>query len=177
MTPTISVFGGNDARETEVAYHHARAVGGVLAGLGYAVANGGYGGTMEASARGAKEAGGRTVAVTCRIWPAPPNRFMDEVVETADLYERVRRLMEAGRDGFVVLPGGTGTLVELATAWELLAKRQTPPRPMVCMTGFWRPVIELMVRQKPRLADLVSMAESPGELGKYFPRQSRLSGG
>jgi len=170
-TPTIGIFGGHDVRETDVAYHHARAVGGVLAGLGYAVANGGYGGTMEASARGAKEAGGRTVGVTCRVWASPPNRFMDEIIQTADLFECAQRLLEVGRGGFVVLPGGTGTLVELAMAWELLATRQVPPRPLVCMTSFWRPVLELMIRQKPRLSDLVSMAESPGELGKYFPRR------
>jgi len=150
-------------------YQHARAVGGTLARLGYAVANGGYGGTMEASARGAKEAGGRTFGVTCRFWTSPPNRFIDEVIETPDLFEYARRLLEVGQSGFVVLPGGTGTLVELALAWELIAKRMAPPRPLVCMTGFWRPVIELMVRQKPRLADWVTMAESPGELGKFFP--------
>ena len=172
--PIVSIFGGGDARETDLAYSHARAVGSVLAGLGYAVANGGYGGTMEASARGAKDAGGRTIGVTCRVWSSPPNRFMDEIIETADLFERVRRLLELGRDGYVVLPGGTGTLVELSLAWELMAKRMTPPRPIVCMTGFWRPVIELMIRQKPRLADLVTMAESPGELGKYFPVQAGL---
>jgi len=50
----VSVFGANDAREGDEAYETARAVGRKLAESGYAVANGGYGGTMEASARGGR---------------------------------------------------------------------------------------------------------------------------
>jgi len=170
--PIVCVFGSNDAQQGDLDYEFARGVGKALGGLGYVVANGGYAGTMEASARGAKEAGGPTIAVTCKVWNSPANQYMDEVVQTCDLFDRVRRLIDMADGGFVVLPGGTGTLVEFSLAWELMAKRMITPRPLVCMSAFWRPVVELMVRQKPRIAEYVTMAMSPGELGKYFPTTS-----
>jgi uncharacterized protein (TIGR00725 family) len=166
----VTVFGANDPVPGDEAYELARRAGGELARLGYAVANGGYGGTMEASARGAKEAGGHTIGVPCRPWGAKANEFIDEPIVVEHFYQRVSTLVELGTGGYVVLPGGTGTLVELAVAWELMAKAASPARPLVCLGGFWQPVIDLVCTQRPAHAKLVAFIDSPESLGEHFKR-------
>jgi uncharacterized protein (TIGR00725 family) len=60
----VSVFGGARPREGDAEYTVARALGSALAKKGLAVCTGGYGGTMEAVSRGAKDVGGKTYGVT-----------------------------------------------------------------------------------------------------------------
>ena len=145
--PIVCVFGSNDAQQGDLDYEFARGVGKALGGLGYVVANGGYAGTMEASARGAKEAGGPTIAVTCKVWNSPANQYMDEVVQTCDLFDRVRRLIDMADGGFVVLPGGTGTLVELnsgevGVVVEQTFERRLKPKVMVVLGKNKKPLKE-----------------------------------
>lgn len=170
LKPVVSVFGANDPRAGEEAYEYARAVGRVLAGLGYTVATGGYSGTMEAAARGAKEAGGCTIGVTCRVWSSAANSHIDTVMETDDLYQRMRTLVELGQGGYVVMSGATGTLVELALAWELMCKGFLTPRPLVCMGNFWRPLVEMISRQNVKAMEYIVTVQSPDELSRYFPQ-------
>jgi hypothetical protein len=165
----VTVFGTGDCRDVEGACEQAEAVGRVLARLGYAVANGGYGGTMEASARGAKAAGGRTIGVVCDVWDGRPNRWIDEVVTTSDLMHRLRTLVDLGTAGYVVLPGATGTLVELAVVWETMSKRLAPRRALVCVGGFWRPLVELMSSARPACADYVTVIDRAEELERFLP--------
>jgi len=165
----VAVFGSYDAEGEGEAYAVARAAGRRLAELGYAVANGGYGGTMEASARGAVEAGGHTVGVTCSVWRSRANRFIRQGVETAGLTERIERLVELGDAGCLVLPGGTGTLLELAWVWERTCKGLVPPRPIVCLGGFWRPVIDTVAAARPKAAGAISVISGPEELAEHFP--------
>ena len=168
--PVVAVFGASDPRPGDEAYEFARGVGRKLAELGRVVVNGGYGGTMEASARGAKEAGGATIGVTCDIWRSRANEFIDEVIVTSCLPERIGKLIELGTGGYVVLPGATGTLAEFAWVWELACKGLLggPVRPIVCMTGFWRPLVEMMIAQRPAGADHVDFADTPAELVSKF---------
>ncbi|MGC9455574.1 MAG: LOG family protein [Phycisphaerae bacterium] len=165
----VSVFGSNAPTAGDESYAAAREVGRRLAELGYAIANGGYGGVMEASSRGASEAGGDTIGVVCSIWSSTANRHTGRTVVTSGLLERLNKLIELGTGGYVVLPGGTGTLVELATVWELMAKGLMPRRPTVCVGGFWRPVIELMAGARPGCEELVTVAATPRELERHFP--------
>ena len=165
----VCVFGSGDPREEDAEYRTALAVGEALASLGYAIANGGYAGTMEASARGAVRAGGEVIGVTCSIWKSRPNRYLTHQVRTTSLSERVDKLIELGRCGYVCLPGATGTLVELAIVWEMMFKTLLPRRPLVCWGSFWRPVIDLMASAHPRCAGLISIAEDTDTLRKHFP--------
>lgn len=163
----VAVFGSNATGEVGLA--EAEAVGRKLAELGYAVANGGYGGTMEAGARGASQAGGHTIGVTCSLWRSRPNAYISEVIETSCLSERVGKLAEIASAGFVVLPGGTGTLLELAWVWESMAKKFARPRPVVCMGEFWRPLLETLAGVEGAHAELVSVATDPDDLARFFP--------
>src|SRR5689334_11099528 len=106
---TVTVFGSAFPCDGSSAYAAAYRLGSLLAEKGYAVCNGGYGGLMEASSRGAREAGGHTIGVTCAIWPRAANRYIVEEIRTQSFPERLLTLVERG-DAYVVLPGGTGTL-------------------------------------------------------------------
>ena len=164
----VCVFGSGDAVEGDEHYAVARAVGRALAELGCVVANGGYGGTMEASARGAVQAGASTIGVTCSIWSSQPNRYITRRIDTSSLDRRVATLIEIGRGGYVCLPGATGTLVELATVWEMMVKKLLPRRPLVCVGGFWRPLVDMMVSQRGPSGDFVAIADAPADLGRFF---------
>jgi uncharacterized protein (TIGR00725 family) len=152
---TVTIFGSSLPSEQTPAYEEARDLGRGLAKLGFAVCNGGYGGLMEASARGAREAGGHTIGVTCSIWPRDANRWIAQEVRTASFPERIMTLISMG-DAYVVLPGGTGTLAELALAWEMMNKSVLSTtvggrKPLLIIGSYWQPVIGCL-DQETRLA-------------------------
>ncbi|MBI1977476.1 MAG: LOG family protein [Candidatus Omnitrophica bacterium] len=120
----IVVFGSGTAKENSPVWKEAYQTGFLLAQAGFTIVNGGYDGTMLASAKGAKEAHGKTIGVTTDEYAdqgAQKNQFIDEEIRMPTWRERLFKLMDLG-DGFMVLDGGTGTLVELATVWEMAAK-------------------------------------------------------
>src|SRR5579864_3341687 len=137
----ITVFGSSRPREGDSHYVLARNLGAALATQGFTVCSGGYGGVMEAVSRGAKEAGGRTLAVTAEFFRARANRWVDEEVRVATWQDRLFELVRRG-SGYVACPGGTGTLVELAVVWEMINKRVMRDKPFVALGEFWQPIIE-----------------------------------
>ncbi|HVA00186.1 MAG TPA: LOG family protein [Terriglobia bacterium] len=174
---TVTIFGSSIPDEGTEIYRQAQQLGRLLAEAGWAVCNGGYGGLMEASARGAQEALGHTVGVTCNIWPAHANRWIAEEIRTSSFMERLTTLIERG-DGYIVLPGGTGTLAELALVWEMmnksaLARSMGGPRPLLVMAPYWQPVIGCLEqegqmgagskKQRAPAMDLVTLIRSVDE--------------
>jgi len=137
----ITVFGSSRPRPGDSHYALAQNLGAALAAQGFTVCSGGYGGVMEAVSRGAKEAGGRTLAVTAEFFRARANRWVDEKVCVATWQERLFELVRRG-SGYVVCPGGTGTLVELAVVWEMINKRVMRDKPFVALGEFWQPIID-----------------------------------
>jgi hypothetical protein len=161
---TVTIFGSSLPTEGGPAYENARRLGKLLAENGFAICNGGYGGLMEASARGAREAGGHTIGVTCVAWASPANRFIVEEVRASSFLDRLTTLIERG-DAFVVLPGGTGTLAELALVWEMMNKSALAQavggrRPLLVMAPYWQPVIECL-EQEVRLRTGTSKWRAP----------------
>src|SRR3970040_3068061 len=98
-------------------YETARRLGAALAGVGFRAPSGGYGAAMEGVSRGAREAGGKTIGVTAAVFRSQANAWVEEEIRVATWQERLLKLVELGA-GYVALPGGTGTLVELAVVWE-----------------------------------------------------------
>src|SRR5512145_1851238 len=105
----VSVFGGSQPREGDTAYAEAMELGRLLAERGHTVLTGGYIGTMEAVSRGANEAGGHVIGVTCEdieAWrPIRMNAWVQEEWCQSNLKERVFSLIE-NCDAAIVLPGG-----------------------------------------------------------------------
>jgi len=158
--PVITVFGSSSVGPGDPVYEAAGRLGEAIARAGWVLCNGGYGGTMEAAAAAARRAGGYVVGVTCRVFNSRPNPYLNEEVCAATLAERIDLLIQRA-DGFVALPGGTGTLAELGLACELVSKRFGRPRPIVLLGDYWMPLIEIADREKGRLRALVCVAATP----------------
>lgn len=146
--PVISVFGSSAPRPGSEAYRQARTLGGLLAEAGFAVATGGYGGTMQAASQGAKEAGGHVIGVGSaqieQFRPGGLNRWVTEEIRYETLARRVLHLVRHN-DGIVVLPGGIGTLSELSLAWSFLQVGEIPPRPLVLVGEIWRETMRALL--------------------------------
>jgi uncharacterized protein (TIGR00730 family) len=139
--PLVAIFGSSSGDDADL--ERARALGRDLAEAGYGIINGGYGGTMEASARGARESGGSAIGVTCAPFSsfrAGPNPYCDEVVEAPTLLKRIEELVTRPA-AYIILPGGNGTLAELAIAWEHQRRRLLPDRPIIVWEHPWRNVL------------------------------------
>ena len=113
-----------------------------MAEAGFGVCNGGYGGTMEASARGAREAGGHTIGITNAVFdPKPANAYIVEERKAPDFFERLRLLLTLG-DAYICLPGSVGALTEFSLAWTLMQTEALPRRPFICVGDGWRGVLD-----------------------------------
>ena len=90
----VSVFGTGRAKAGEPAYVLGEQVGRALAEAGFTIANGGYGGTMQAAAKGAASVGGRVIGVTCSAFKnSVANEFVTREIVTGSLEERLRTLI------------------------------------------------------------------------------------
>ena len=144
--PVIAVFGSSGGRPGDAAYETARECGRLLAAAGYAVATGGYGGTMEAASRGAAEAGGRVIGVTApAAFPGRPgaNPWVQVEIPAGTITERIH-LMLSGSAACIALDGSIGTLTELVMAWNLAfvaGLAAAPPRPVLAVGPTWAAVV------------------------------------
>jgi len=157
MATVISVFCGGRSGSGDTLYQLALELGAALAQANFTVATGGYQGAMEAVSRGAAEAGGHVIGVITSAFSSRANRWVAETVVVPRWEDRLLRLISLG-DGYVVCPGGTGTLVELATTWEMIHKRLMPAKPLVALGEFWRPVVERVEAADGNNRNLVSHA-------------------
>lgn len=101
-----------------------------------------------------------TIGVTCDAFGrSGPNPWIVKEIRTRNLYERLETLMGLG-DAFIVLPGSTGTLLELAACWELINKRFLPNTPIICLTDYWKPVIDIIVESGEAGGGCIYFADS-----------------
>ena len=146
----ITVFGGSSPKPGEPAYQEAYYLGQLIGSQGFSVLTGGYMGTMEAVSRGVSENGGWVIGVTCdqiEAWrPVSPNPWINEEQRFPTLQERMYSLIESC-DAALVLPGGIGTLAELAVMWSQLQTRSISPRPLILIGTGWSSVFEQLVMQ------------------------------
>ena len=167
----ITIFGSGSARPGDAVFSLAEDIGRLLAEAGFTIANGGYGGTMLAAAKGATAAGGKTIGVTCSAFARTPNEYINRKNEyigreivTASLEERLDTLIKLGQ-GYVVLAGGTGTLLELAKIWELKNKGfMQQGKPIIIAGEFWRPLLDLIATDDPGSSRYVEIAAGPNDV-------------
>jgi uncharacterized protein (TIGR00730 family) len=137
----ITVFGGAQPQPNSPAYEEARLLGELLAQRGHTVLTGGYIGTMEAVSRGASEAGGHVVGVTCEdieAWRGVrANQWVKEERRYKTLIERLQALVE-GCEAAIALPGGAGTLAEVSLMWNLMIVESLPRRPLILIGAGWQ---------------------------------------
>jgi putative transposase len=142
----ITLFGSSSAKPGEAEYAEAAAVGRMVAEQGWTLLNGGYSGTMYASAEAARQAGGATIGVTLSLYRSKPNAFLSEEIRTNSLLDRLE-VMLAKSSAFLVLLGGTGTLAEVGYVWEMMNKNLAPQRPLVFIGDYWQPLVDIICPQ------------------------------
>ena len=154
----VTIFGSSRPQPGSKEYELARTLGRDLAAGGFAICNGAYGGTME--------------GVTCDLFSRPANEWITEEIRTSRLVERIVKLAETG-SAYVVLPGGTGTLLELAFVLETVNKGFSVERPIVLLGSFWEPVLDPLKEEMKEeglgnLARFLVMKQSPQEAIAYL---------
>jgi uncharacterized protein (TIGR00730 family) len=166
---SVAVFGSSQPSPESVEYALASEVGSALAIAGYRVVTGGYGGVMEGASRGAQESGGATLGVLTELFSdRNPNRYLSEQLQSPDLYERTRGLIDAC-DAYVVLPGQTGTLAELAWVWALRRAGCLPLRPVIVLGESWRLLIEMLRHQGVMDSNAVEMTACIDQVSELIP--------
>ena len=162
-----TVFGGSHAIEGSPAYAEAMHLGGALAQLGHTVLTGGYIGTMEAVSRGASEAGGHVIGVTCEEienWrKVSANRWVKEEIRKKTLVERLQVLVEEC-DAAIALPGGPGTLTEISLMWNLMIVESLPRIPLILVGDGWQSVFAQVFEQQG-----IYMSEKQCNLLQFAP--------
>ena len=146
MKKTITIFGSSLPKSGDVEYETAYRLGGLLADCGFNICSGGYEGIMDAVSKGANEKGGEAIGITVNLWGSTPSKYLTKEIKCNSLFERITKLVNAG-DGYVVLQGGTGTLLELAAVWELINKKLIEQKPAVCHSQMWNEIVSIMDRQ------------------------------
>eukprot|EP00119_Amphimedon_queenslandica_P003651 XP_003390418.1 PREDICTED: uncharacterized protein LOC100636092 [Amphimedon queenslandica] len=143
----LCVFCGNQAGLSPVWIDAAKSLGRAIAGRGIDLVYGGGGqGMMGALADAALEAGGRVIGVIPRDLFAHESlhRGIDEVCEVETMAER-KSLMLARSDGFIVLPGGVGTMDELFEVWALARIGvHSKPTLLLNIEGYYDSLIDFM---------------------------------
>lgn len=148
--PCITVFGSARFDENHRYYQLARAMGAAVAKMGFTVMTGGGPGIMEAANRGAKDAGGRSVGCNIRLpFEQKHNPWLDRWVTMEHFFVRKTLLLKYSY-GFIIMPGGFGTMDEMFEALTLIQTHKIKNFPIVIMgTEFWpemRQFMEHMLR-------------------------------
>ncbi|MEM8860461.1 MAG: LOG family protein, partial [Chloroflexota bacterium] len=129
----ISVFGSSSPEPGSADYLLAESVGRLLGEAGFGVQTGGYMGVMEGASKGANETGAEVIGITCtaieKFRPKGPNPWIKTELRYETLRERLLHVI-THNDGMLVLPGGIGTLAELAMGWNGIQTGELPPRPL-----------------------------------------------
>jgi len=136
--PAVTVFGSARSRHGEPAYELARTVGRLLAEAGYAVITGGGPGAMEGANRGCQEGGGFSIGCNIELpheqWLNP---WVDLGVEFRYFFVRKTMFVKYA-EGFVIFPGGFGTLDELFESLTLIQTGKIKHFPVFLVgTAYW----------------------------------------
>lgn len=145
LGPCVTIFGSARFKDDHEFYHLASNVAHALADSGFTIMTGGGPGIMEAANKGARIAGGYSVACNIKLpKEQQPNPFLDKWVEFK--YFFVRKLMLAKYSyAFVVLPGGFGTLDELFEILTLVQTGKIKNFPIILMgKSYWEPFLEFL---------------------------------
>jgi uncharacterized protein (TIGR00730 family) len=169
--PAISVFGSARVNEDDPVYADAREVGRRIAEAGFAVVTGGGPGVMEAANRGAREGGGVSVGFNIELpHEQHENPYLDISVTFDHFYARKTMFVKAA-EGFVIFPGGFGTLDELFEALTLIQVGKVLHFPVVLFDhGYWAPLLDWIRGRllaegmiSPEDLDLLIVTDEPDE--------------
>ena len=167
----VSVFGSSRPKPETSGYKEAYLLGELLARANFSVMTGGYGGTMEAVSKGAREGGALVIGVTTAVFEregkrSGPNPYVSKVIRYETLSERLYHLISKC-DAAVALSGGIGTFSEVAFTWSLLQTGGIAEKPLVLVGEFWKNVLKVYYGNGEFVSkkdlELISLVETPEE--------------
>jgi len=167
--PAITVFGSARITEDTPEYASAREVGRLLAEAGFAVVTGGGPGVMEAANRGARDAGGLSVGFNIELPHEQfSNAYLDISLTFKHFYARKTMFVKAA-EGFVIFPGGFGTLDELFESLTLIQTGKVLHFPVILFgSEYWRPLLDWIKGRllvdgliSPEDLDLLELTDDP----------------
>jgi hypothetical protein len=179
--PAVSLFGSARVSADHECYGAARAVGRGLAERGYAVITGGGPGVMEAANRGAAEAGGLSVGCNIELpHEQEANGYSNLMIDFRYFFVRKTMFVKYAV-GFVVFPGGFGTLDEVFEALTLIQTGKVDGFPIVLYgAAHWEGLLHWM---RTRLVtegmihegdlDLITVSDSPDEICELVTQGQR----
>jgi len=175
--PCVSIFGSARTKSNHEYYHMAEDIGARLVKLGYGVITGGGPGIMEAGNKGAKREGGRSVGLNIDLpFEQSNNPYIDQDKLINFDYFFVRKVMFVRySQGFVVMPGGFGTLDEMFEALTLIQTNKIGKFPIVLVgIDFWSGLVhwikKTLLEQESNISekdlDLFSVVDTAEEAVK-----------
>jgi hypothetical protein len=177
--PCVSIFGSARTKPENPYYKMAEEIAAKLVRHGYGVISGGGPGIMEAANKGAFEQGGKSVGLNIRL---PFEQFNNPYIDTDKLitfdYFFVRKVMFVKySQGFIVMPGGMGTLDELFEAITLVQTQKISRFPIVLVgRSYWQGLLswieEVMLGQEANISPedlkLINIVDTPTEAVKVI---------
>ncbi|HYZ77216.1 MAG TPA: TIGR00730 family Rossman fold protein [Gaiellaceae bacterium] len=141
--PAVTMFGSARVGENSVPYREARAVARRFAEAGWAVITGGGPGVMEAANRGAREGGGLSVGFNIRLPHEQRSNPYVDISYTFDHFYARKVCFVKPAEGFVIFPGGFGTLDELYEALTLIQTGKVLHFPVVLFdSDYWQEMLD-----------------------------------
>ena len=141
MKRTITIFGSSHPKPGEEEYETAYKLGVMLGENGFSVCSGGFQGIMDAVSKGVTENGGDAIGVTVDLFSAAPSEHLTQEIKCDTLFSRIEKMVELG-DAYIILRGGTGTLVEFSIVWEYINKKLMHAKPIFVHGEMWKPIVE-----------------------------------
>jgi uncharacterized protein (TIGR00730 family) len=170
----ITVFGSARITEADPMYEQARRVGAELAGAGYAVITGGGPGIMEAANRGCKEGGGLSIGCNIELpFEQGMNPYVDLGIDFDYFFARKVMFVKYA-EGFVMFPGGYGTMDELFEALTLIQTAKVRHFPVVLFgSSYWAGLVDWLrdtVLKEGKISpidlEIFTVTDDPDEVAK-----------
>mgnify|MGYP001138448260 CR=1 FL=1 len=182
IVPAVTVFGSARARPNSKYYKMAREITGYLVDYGVSTLTGGGPGIMEAANRGAYEKGGKSAGCNIELpLEQKPNKYCNILVNFHYFFIRKLMLVKYS-SGFIIFPGGYGTLDEVFEALTLIQTKKIKPFPLILVgSEYWNGFYKWLKTNtlKKRLInredlDLIEILDKPEDIVSKILRFLKL---
>jgi len=163
----VAIFGNANAKPNSYEWDLAKQLGEELSKRGYNIVTGGYSGVMEAAYINAKD---NIEKIGVILKDTQPNQYVNKVIEVDDYISRLLKLVEIA-DIYIVLPGGTGTLLEFSMVWALKERNLLGDKKIIVMGEEWYELIDMMAFYNEKVLDnlnIINKAENVEDVIKII---------
>ncbi len=175
--PAVSIFGSSRASPKEPYYQIAQETASELTKAGFAVITGGGGGIMEAANKGAAEAGGKSIGLNIDLpMEQIPNEYQNLSLHFRYFFCRKMMFLKYAH-GFIVFPGGYGTMDEFFESLVLIQTLKQVSFPVILMVSeYWQGLIDWMKQTvlgkhnyiSPEDLDVFTLVDKPEDATKII---------